>query len=373
MTRPRIDSLSQSTVPVNWQGNITIAGDYFTNPSFAKFDGTDCPTAFVDAQHVTATIDANITGVSATLTLRVANNNDEISNDVDFTVQGGAVGAAPPAAPAADAGFGIISSSQYTGTSLEKMFNLGTGRPALVKNVQQNQNYIGVNLRQAVMNCNQNNQVKVIVTVGGNVSALAAAKYSTKPFLSIFGNLTPEIYTSGFLRGGINLDTAARNAERFNHLTQDLGIPANQVCLLSHRDSAMAAAEQDQWTQIFHAGRILVAHDVQTIKNAFQDFEDDGTLTTMIISADPFFQNVKQDIIVAANRSGKQVCYPLQAYSNLGGTARPAPGRHWLHGPKLARAYFELGRDAASVLKDDSTIFDIRTPPMLLDTSNDES
>jgi hypothetical protein len=373
MARPRIDTLTPSTVEKDFAGDITIAGDHFSDPCQAKFDGTPVTTTFVSAQQITAAIDATITHAPATLAVRVVNNNGEISNDVDFEITGDPAFVESAIDP--DAGFGILSSIQYTGTPLEKLFNLGTARPALVKDVEQNIGYSGTDLHAVITQFNDDSQIKVIITFGGNVAGLAAAKFSTKRFLCAIGNSTAEFFSgtaADLLRGGINFDTAARNADRFNYLNQELQIPASQICLLSNPNSAMASAEQDQWS-IFQAGRIFVAHDLATIASTFNDFENDGTLTTMIVSADPFFQQHKQDLIIAANRSGKQVSYPLQAFANLGGTARPAPGRHWLHGPKLARAYFQLGRDAAVVLRDPNARFDLRVPPMLLNSNNDES
>ena len=179
--------------------------------------------------------------------------------------------------------------------------------------------------------------------------------------------------------GGVNLDTVVRNADRFNYLNQELNIPASQICLLSNPLSRMAYDEQAQWQQIYQAGRIIPAQvkvgdpgAINAINTAFNTFRDDGTLTTMIISADPAFQAMKQAIIIAANNSGKQVSYPLQTYSNLQGTARPTPGRHWLHGPKLARACLQLGRDAMTVLQDNSAL-DLRVPPLELNAPNDQS
>jgi hypothetical protein len=218
--------------------------------------------------------------------------------------------------------------------------------------------------------------VKVIITFGGNVSALAAARNAKKPFLSVFGNLTAE-FTSGestkeYCRGGINLDTVARTAERFYRLNQKLRIPASEICLLTNPFSAIGSAEEEQWRGIPQAGAIHRAADDNALRNAFAAFTADGSLSTMIVSADASFQMKKELLITLANGTGKRVCYPLHTYANVGGTTRPAPGRHWLHGPKLAKACFQLGRDAAMVLKDDKEKFPLRVPPMLLDANDDE-
>jgi len=371
MTRPTIDSLSKDIVEKDWEGNITICGHNFTDPCEARFDGTPCGTTFVSSQEITVAVTKEITSAPATLAVRVVNDDGEISNDLDFIVKG-ALAAVAPGSIDPDAGFGILSSVQFNQTPLQKLFNLGTARPVAVKETFENVTYVGSELRKRVKDLCDNSQVAVIITFGGNVSAAAAANYSTRPFLSILGNLTPQISASAQLSGGINLDTAARNAERFNYLNQELNIPAEQICLLSNPDSAMASEEQDQWSQIFQAGDILRAKNLSQVITAFNSFQNNGTLTTMIVSADPFFQSIKHNLIIAANNSGKKVCYPLQAYSNLGGTARPAPGRHWLYGPKLARACFQLGRDAAEVLKNRSKL-PLRVPPMLRNSNNDES
>jgi hypothetical protein len=139
----------------------------------------------------------------------------------------------------------------------------------------------------------------------------------------------------------------------------------------------MCVSEQEQWRQLNPAGMFytfnpLDADDVQSgFDNLFQQFARNGALSTMLISADPFFQKYKDELIRAANGINKTVCYPLHAYKNNEGI-QPTPGRHFLHGPKLARACFFLGRDVADVRLNDAAP-GFRVPPMLIDANDDVS
>ncbi len=375
--------LNPSSLVQNAVGQVVISGSGFNQTSQAYFGGTPSQqTVYNTASQVTATVPPAVTSVPGTYLVTVVNNDTgEVSNPLTFTVTA-AAGARPVAPPGAGSGFGIVSSIQFKNTPFYTLFKLGTGRPDLLNdnNIIDNVGYEQGNLSTAINTVGTN--VAILVTFGGNVAAAAAAQYSQRPYLSVIGNLTPDLYgTRGYtLMGGVNLDTVVRNADRFNYLNQELNIPASQICLLSNPLSRMAYDEQAQWLQIYQAGRIIPAKvivgdagaAVKAINDAFDIFKNDGTLTTMIVSADPAFQAMKQALIIAANNSGKQVSYPLQTYSNLQGTARPAPGRYWLHGPKLARACLQLGRDAMTVLQN-NTALDLRVPPLELNAPNDQS
>jgi hypothetical protein len=98
-------------------------------------------------------------------------------------------------------------------------------------------------------------------------------------------------------------------------------------------------------------GRIFQASSTAAITAAFNAFAHDSTLRAIIISSDGFFQENRDFLIKEANGSGKYTCYPFQIYANNSGTHRPAQGRHTLHGPRLATAYYTLGEKAAAVIR----------------------
>jgi hypothetical protein len=69
-----------------------------------------------------------------------------------------------------------------------------------------------------------------------------------------------------------------------------------------------------------------------------------ATVKAIVISADPFFQDSKEELIGAANGTGKYICYPLQTFENIGGLNLPTPGKTTLLGPTLTGAYKLLGQ-----------------------------
>ncbi len=265
-------------------------------------------------------------------------------------------------------GIGIISSIRYTGTNLEANFRRGVGNDAWCNAAtpQENLGYgIDNTLRTAVTNFNGNAAVGLIVTVGGLVSAVSALKYSTKPFLSLIGAKATQFSgaITGQFYGGVNLHTLNDNATRVNYLTTKGFLPG-EICLLSNPNSSMAPVETGaaQWPSP-PRGRVIQASTDQEILNAFASFQNDANLRAMIVSADPFFQDDKENLIGAANGSGKYVCYPLQIYANTGGAHQPNAGRHTKHGPSLATEYYNLGVKANSVITHDrvSTLDDALT------------
>jgi hypothetical protein len=259
-------------------------------------------------------------------------------------------------------GIGVISSVQYTTTSLQANFERAVrneGQAAWLKPgaIHENVGYdIDGPLRTAVEDLNNNHpEVGVIVTVGGLVAAIAARRYSAnKPFLSLIGGTLPMDFPgtiAGQFYGGINLHTFSDNDTRFTSLTQaPANFSASQICLLSNPNSAMANVETTNWPSP-PRGKILTARNDAEIRSAFTEFRTTATLAAMIISADPFFQDHKEVVIEAANDSMKYVCYPLQVFANNGGRHQPHPNRHRKHGPKLATEYYNLGAKTAAVIR----------------------
>ena len=193
-----------------------------------------------------------------------------------------------------------------------------------------------------------------IITFGGNVAASTMAQYNPGniPFFSVFGNLTADLAGARYLSGGVNLDTIARNADRFNHLTNDLNIPPSQIAFLSNPGSAMYYVEQAQWAALNPGGPFYQFNPLsfsppimsvqQGFDNIFQNFARNSGASAILVSADPAFQNNKSALIASANNSNKMVCYPLQTYNNNSGTL-PAAGRVAIHGTKTRKSVLSAG------------------------------
>ena len=245
---------------------------------------------------------------------------------------------------------GVISTINFTGTSLDHNFKNGVGNgnspgaPVNCVSIQENLGYDDAALGSAVRDLN--NKVDLIVTVGGVASAIAAKNNASKPFMSVFG-ATPEFdgTVTGNFWGGINLATIEHNQERLDYLCGKLKIKPQQVCLLTNPDHVhWKGAEVAKWT----GGAVIDARDPPTFGKAFRDFDQDGNLQAMIVSGAPSFQDHKDELKREANKCDKHVCYPFQIYGE--GIVPPKPGHHTLHGPKLATAYYDLGEKVGQAL-----------------------
>jgi hypothetical protein len=258
-------------------------------------------------------------------------------------------------------GIGVISTVGYVGTDLETNFRRGVGNDAWCDAAapQYNIGYDPAALGRAVTTFNGSAAVGLIVTVGGLASAIAALSVSTKPFISLIGGTITGTFPgtiSGHFYGGITLHTFADNNARFTYLNSTKRFNAAQICLLSNPNSSMATVETSlaYWPSP-PRGRVLTARNDGEIASAFTDFRNDNALQAMIVSADPLFQDDKDNLIGYANNSGKYVCYPLQTYANTGSgaTHQPNPHHHTKHGPLLATEYYNLGVKANWVITHD--------------------
>jgi hypothetical protein len=191
----------------------------------------------------------------------------------------------------------------------------------------------------------------LIVTIGGSVTYEAANAYLTdsnqKQFISLVGSVPESANQSSQLYGGVALNSAETNSYRIKWLKNNAGFPPNQITLLRNLNSEMRAREAALW-----AGN-------ECIVNGGNDTNGDNSNATyaadfakistpaVIISADPYFQDSKAQLIQAANAWGGYVCYPLQDYNN--GT--PTPTKGVLIGPSLLVAYQMLGGQANAFLQ----------------------
>jgi hypothetical protein len=391
MSIPGPITLNPTSFAQNAVGPLQISGPNLDQSCQVWINGTNIPNPSYNPANgqITAQVTMALTASApASLPVYVTNKDGSSPDGVFLGVTQPGAGSVAAALAAAPLNIGILSSIQFTGTDFDRWFRLGLGlAPARWTYVlRENQKYDQGTLNGAATYLATHSDV--IVTLGGNITALAmaAALDANNPnevkFFSVIGNLTSTLSGSDDLYGGVNLDTVARNAARFNHLTRDLNIPASQICFLTNPGSAMYSSELQQWNALNQNSTIyyfnpLTVTDVQTgFNQQFQAFARDGALSIMLISADPSFQQYKNELIRAANGVNKKVCYPLQTYNNTSGT-QPTPGRFVMHGPKLARACFFLGRDVADFLingdNEGYTKPGLRTPPILIDAGDDQS
>ena len=201
---------------------------------------------------------------------------------------------------------------------------------------------------------NNNNNVKLVMTLGGNKTYDAATQFSTKPFVSLVG-VTPA--ANALCRGGINLNSTGGNQARVDHLTAQ-GKTKSKIGLLCNPNSSMNTAEEQDWItnigissqNIFHAGKDTTVdeNDTDTYDAAFTSIVAAG-MQAVVVSADPFFQQTMDELVSDANDSGVYMTYPLQDYNKA--WEPPATGSATLQGPDLLMAYSQLGAVAASALQ----------------------
>jgi hypothetical protein len=256
-------------------------------------------------------------------------------------------------------GIGIISSIKFHGTVLEGEFkrgaNIGADPP------YADGSYDRVMLAAAVHRFNKDASIGLIVAVGGLGSAMEAFSNATKPWIALIGG-APGSFPSSTLSwfyGGVSVDTYARNVDRIRHLTNIHHIQLQDICLLFNPNSECSATETNAWggaTPVAAGRNAYGVNDVATYGPAFASIP--ANVKAVVVSADPFFQDTKDDLIDAANGwvnnapmgTNRRVCYPLQNYANTGKAHQPQAGHHTLHGPELKNAYYALGQKAATIL-----------------------
>jgi hypothetical protein len=240
----------------------------------------------------------------------------------------------------------------------------------------------------------------LIVTSGGLISYKAAAlSADAVPFVSLLG--AEPSGPPAFFRGGITLDSLTANRDRLALLMNaDPPLPGNlrfandKVGLLCNKNSEMNQREMDNWNKLVGKQQgntdqiILGGNDAQG-KNSSSvypaNFAEATTkqMTALVVSADPFFQDTKIELVNAANKwiadgaalkapVTRYVCYPALAYANTSETVENQPTKNssTLFGPKLEDAYYLLGVVAAAALKmDDGTLPFIHVPSMRKDVT----
>jgi hypothetical protein len=175
-------------------------------------------------------------------------------------------------------------------------------------------------------------------------------------FVSLVGN-APASNPTGCL-GGVSLDTWKSNSLRRGFLTiAPRNVPLVNIALyqdaISRTRDSVQQYEYDEWNGIAGLGPIY---------NSTRDFnadlnvaggviQRDANILALVISASPYFQLHKNELVTAANTwvnaaNTRYVVYPLQIYND----AMPAPqttlaplNRSILYGPDLYQACRVLG------------------------------
>jgi hypothetical protein len=208
-------------------------------------------------------------------------------------------------------------------------------------------------IQAAIQQLNADSDIGLIVTFGGNFTWNIANQFATKPFISLLGSMLPNMQMSPFFAGGVTLDSFETDAARIHDLVNvKPKVPASNIWLLYDPRTLMAQAEKNSWTG---GGMAEATNGINDPTKFALDFANmPNTAKAVVISAAPYFLHKREELIAAANNSGKYICYPLIRYRNSGGTNHPTSGQATLLGPDLCEgsinAYALMGATAANAL-----------------------
>jgi hypothetical protein len=267
---------------------------------------------------------------------------------------------------------GYVTSGEYDGTFKTNFLaglaptwqgNPGPGQNVEIKPGAANGAYDAkgtkYQLNKHVARLCSDSDVKMIVAVGGLVSAFAAMKYSTKPFLVMIGqlpasddfDLDPDDTFNFF--GGINLATTAANAARHATVTALAACEPEQVFLVFNNNARMAKAERRAWKA--HGWRSIAGGVDADGDNDAEDFlpvlrraKNRKGAKAFVISADPFFALQRNALVNAINTVDLPACYPAKYFKDA--TPAPTPGRFKWLGPDLDEEYKNMGKKAGQLL-----------------------
>jgi hypothetical protein len=264
---------------------------------------------------------------------------------------------------------GLLSTIPITDDQINA-FLYGFGSNSHAK--RDNLGYAPGDIRQGKKDLKKLDKCDVIAVTGGRAAFDAIKGENDNPtFVCLIGEI-PDPADLGNCAGGISLNTWESNKDRFSYLT-GLGYNPNQIGLYYNPNSGVAAHEVQDWdnninpqiagvssAKPFSGGTgMATPNPVNNPAGFAADFAPGGlfqNLTAVIISADPFFQANKDQLIQAVNDwlavdpANRYVCYPLQDYQNPSGT-RPRPNRSTCYGPDLGAAYNVLGFLAKSAIE----------------------
>ena len=220
---------------------------------------------------------------------------------------------------------------------------------------RENLGYKQADIEAAVAQLNSNPSVALIATVGGLVTYQAANAVANRPFISLVGARPAGDSEGSMFFGGVNLQSFRMNTLRIEYL-EEKGFARPEVGLLLNPNSTMAPREENRWKGAKPVVKGGVNSNGQNDAGAypgnFRSFP--SGIKAIVISADPFFQKTRNELVSAANADGRYIVYPLQNYEEA--TPPPTAGKASLYGPKLRAPYRLLGQCAAIVLQTNSPL-----------------
>jgi ABC-type uncharacterized transport system substrate-binding protein len=185
-------------------------------------------------------------------------------------------------------------------------------------------------------------RVQVVAATGGIGAARAAQDFTAKS-----GSQTPVLFMSGRVRSKageqgphskvLHLATTKEKAEehnRYKRLRDLLGHNAKIYHLINKHTHVHD--EEEKW------GNTISAGTIGELKSAFETAVKQNKADAILVSADPFFNRRRADIIRLADKYKVPVCYPFREYVEAGGLMS--------QGPNLANSYRRLGIWAGMVL-----------------------
>jgi hypothetical protein len=266
-----------------------------------------------------------------------------------------------PAVLAASPKIGLVSSIDFQSTKVQAAFQAGLGTISGLTYAYKDK--VGSNrtkIADAISKLNGDQNVTLIVTVGGLIVCNEAIVNSTKQFISLAGWLPNSPFSqpanNSLFRGCVTLDspTGTNNTNRINYIHTTWDVPITNIVLLYDPDTAMATQEIANW-----GGGTPVPLD-NSNPDSFSDVFGNlpATVQAVVISAAPAHHKHREQLISAANKWGGYVCYPLLSYANAGGNNQPTSGKALTYGPDLEGnnsnnnpgAYYQLGQMAATIL-----------------------
>jgi hypothetical protein len=254
----------------------------------------------------------------------------------------------------------VVSTIPFANTNLETHFKSGLGNTGTYKTPQDNIGYDLQALKTAVQTAGADNNT-LVVTVGGLMAAIAADQVGTVPFISLAGGTAGFHGTpAGKFLGGTCLDAYSHNIDRINYLKGRVPLDsADQVCLLyNSKNSAFAGPETNifTYTQPADLDPSNVVNAANVYDAAFTAIgkitDDNGNLPgieAIVISADSFFTQTKEQLKSVASNYPYYVSYPLKEYKS---GASPKRNHSTIHAPRdsLSSMYKKMGQKAKAVL-----------------------
>jgi putative ABC transport system substrate-binding protein len=195
-------------------------------------------------------------------------------------------------------------------------------------------------------------QVAVIVTIGGDVAALAAkAATTTIPVVFVSGadpvqsGLVASLNRPGGNMTGISFLVAATVAKRLELLSELVPSATTIGFLVNPNNPNAGPNTADAQEAAEKLGKKLVVVKAATerdLETAFASFVEERVEAVMV-GPDPFFLARREQIIALVDRRPKPTMYPFREFATIGGLMT--------YGTSLSDAYRQAGVYAGKILK----------------------